>query len=184
MSSNPVQDLLQSITRQGRWLLTHKQVQVMHPNEHEESLRGLISRYIKTGKLVQVTDGLYAVASAEQSQQYKLEQIIPYLRPLWLNYISAESALDEEGVLKRPYREALTVMTTGQSQIYETRYGVIEFTHTDRDVSALKSECRFDRDREIYVAPLSLAIQDLRQLARNSDLVDQRALSLKHASDE
>jgi hypothetical protein len=87
-------------------------------------------------------------------------------------YVSLESRLSELGLISQ-IPGVLTLMTSGRSQRYETLYGAIEFTHTQRDVPSLceADEIVYDNDRAIHVATADCALRDLKRVGRNLNLV-------------
>ncbi len=62
-------------------------------------------------------------------------------------------------------------MTTGRSQTFITPYGTIEFVHTMQAEGKLRSEIRFDPQRNLAVATLNRALRDLQRVGRDLDLV-------------
>jgi len=66
-------------------------------------------------------------------------------------------------------------MTTGASATFETPWGIIEFTHTDRDIDIGKDVyCGDDGTLE---ATVRCAARDLRRVGRNVDLIDPETLA-------
>ena len=59
--------------------------------------------------------------------------LLRFLRPREINYISLESKLSEAGVISQ-ITTALTCMTTGSPGRFDTPWGAVEFTHTDRKI--------------------------------------------------
>jgi len=73
-------------------------------------------------------------------------------------------------------------MTTGASGAFETPWGIIEFTHTDRDIDVEKDVYR--RDDGTLEATVATAARDLRRVGRNLGLVDSDTLADAIAEEE
>lgn len=171
-----LQKALDRLDRQGRWLVTRNQFRILFPDESEHAQRESLARHVRNGSLVRVAYQLYANPMARSRGPRPLEAIVPYLRPLDLNYISTETALSERGVISQMTQSYLTVMTTGPSHLYETPYGTIEFTHTKRDPAQIRDQLVFDKSRGLYVATLERAVSDLRRIGRNVGMIDEEEL--------
>lgn len=176
MRARHLQQVLSLFDRKGHWLFTRAHMRVMFPDEGASSLRESISRHIASGALTHVAHGLYANPVARSMGAYPLEALVPFLRPLELNYVSAESALSERGVISQMMENHLTVMTTGSSHQYDTPFGSLEFTRTRRNPDEIKRQIEFDPRRNLYVASLERAYSDLKRIGRNLDMVDHEEL--------
>jgi hypothetical protein len=66
-------------------------------------------------------------------------------------------------------------MTTGSPGAFETPWGIIEFTHTDREIDLEKDVYRGD-DGSLE-ATVARAARDLRRVGRNVDLIDPETLA-------
>jgi hypothetical protein len=97
--------------------------------------------------------------------------LIRFLRPREISYISLESKLSEASAISQ-VTTALTCMTTGSPGTFETPWGIIEFTHTDRDIDLEKDVYR--RDDGTLEATVARAVRDLRRVGRNVDLIEPR----------
>jgi len=69
----------------------------------------------------------------------------------------------------------LTCMTTGSPGRFDTPWGAIEFTHTDRDI-ALGTEVHM-RDDGLFEATVERSARDLRRVGRNVGLIDPETLA-------
>jgi hypothetical protein len=88
--------------------------------------------------------------------------------------VSLETKLSEAGVISQ-ITTALTCMTTGSRGRFETPWGAIEFTHTDRTI-----EIGTDvvvHDDGMLEATVRTAVRDLRRVGRNLDLIDHEILA-------
>ncbi|MEN1215785.1 hypothetical protein AAIG85_34660, partial [Pseudomonas aeruginosa] len=57
------------------------------------------------------------------------------------------------------------------SYVYDTPVGIIEFVHTERSPEEWLPQTRLNDFRGIRIAPPELALQDLKRVGRNLDLV-------------
>jgi hypothetical protein len=70
---------------------------------------------------------------------------------------------------------ALTCMTTGSPGRFDTPWGAIEFTHTDRPV-IVGTDAHL-RDDGVLYATVERAARDLRRVGRNTGLIDAEVLA-------
>ena len=98
--------------------------------------------------------------------------LIRKLRRGFLNYISLESQLSYSGEISQIVMDRVTVMTKGRSGCFETRYGVIELTHTKQPLERLISNVYFDSDVSMYRATNDQAIADLKAVRRNLHMLE------------
>jgi len=66
-------------------------------------------------------------------------------------------------------------MTTGSPGRFDTPWGAIEFTHTDRDIEFGADV--YARDDGVLEAGIERATRDLRRVGRNTDLIDGENLA-------
>ena len=176
MNTTALEQALRWMDKQGIWLLSRAQFRVLFPDESTDTLKKSLARHSKAGRLLRVAYGLYANPVARSLGAYPLEAIVPRLRPLEFNYLSAETVLAECGVISQMTQSYLTIMTTGSSKRYTTPFGTVEFTHSKRDHRAQMDQLWFDEQRGLWVASVALAYRDLQRLGRNTGLVDPDAL--------
>jgi hypothetical protein len=100
--------------------------------------------------------------------------LIRFLRPREISYVSLESRLSEAGIISQ-VTTALTCMTTGSPGRFDTPWGAIEFTHTDRDIE--QGTDVHVRDDGVLEADIERAARDLRRVGRNTQLIDEEALA-------
>jgi hypothetical protein len=70
---------------------------------------------------------------------------------------------------------ALTCMTTGSSGHFDTPWGAIEFTHTDRPI-AVGTDVHMGDDG-VLEATVERSARDLRRVGRNTGLMDEETLA-------
>jgi hypothetical protein len=147
------------------WIFTIQTAEVYF-QEDPNTLRHSLTRHVRNEAITRLTRGLYANLHSRAKPLYALEDMVRYLRPRHISYLSLESRLSELGLISQvPTR--LTVMTTGRSQIYNTPLGTIELTHTNREISEYSNFIKYDRKRNILVASPKIALDDLGNAKRN-----------------
>src|SRR5262245_49263116 len=121
--------------RNGRFVFCKRDFFKMFPEDNQKTLEEGLIRLVKAGILVRACRGIYVNDDAQCKNSYVIEHIAKALRRGEYSYVSLESILSEYGVISQIPIDRLTVMTTGRKGIYQTPYGVIEFTHTKRSVT-------------------------------------------------
>ncbi len=156
----------------GIWLFSSATLRLLFPEPaptHYQALR----HHTQAGLLGRAARGIYFNPRARSMPSNPLETLVSWLRPWDLNYVSLESALAEHGVVSQmPGR--LTCMTTGQSAMFHTPFGDIEFVRTKRRGRRLKEGLHLAGDRTLPVADAGRALADLRATGRNLDLVNEQ----------
>lgn len=172
MQTLSLQNSLQAIAQQGINTLSTRMLESYFPKERTEAFSKTLTTAVKRGVLQRVCRGVYVYPPSFHHEVYKLEKIAVVLRMGGYSYLSLESALSEYGVISQLPLNRITVMTTGRSQTYETPYGVIEFTHTQRDDTDILAQTTKMTGRPLRVASPSMALADLQRVGRNLDLVN------------
>lgn len=154
------------------WIFTPSMWRILFPLESNDSLKASLQRHVKSGLLRKVKKGLYANERAKCCPSYdKLNALVPYLKPGEINYISQESRLSDLGVISQIPLTYLSLMTTGNSQTFQTCYGAVQFTSTKRDLGFILKNTSFSASDRLLVANENLALLDLRRSGRNWGLV-------------
>lgn len=160
---------LRILAHKGAWCVSEATLHRFHP-EPLNTLRKAMVRHARAGTVSRLAPGLYRNPLA-QLPAWPLERLAAHLRPSDSYYVSLESALHEHGCVSQvPSR--LTLMTSGRSYLHNTPLGTIEFVHTDRSPAVWRSRTVFVPERRIHVAEATLALEDLRRVGRNLDLVE------------
>ena len=107
------------------------------PEDDQPTLFAGIDRLAKNGFLVRALRGVYVFPTARSRDGHLLEEIGTAFRRGEISYVSLESALSEYGAISQNPVDRITVMTTGRKGIYQTPYGVLDFTHTDRSYAQI-----------------------------------------------
>jgi hypothetical protein len=165
---------LRTLDSERIWLFDFNDLRVWF-DESEQAIHKGLARHIADGLIVRVTRGLYANAMPSSIPLHAGEALVPYLRPLEINYESFESSLSGYGIISQiPMR--LTMATTGGSGEFSTPFGVIEFTHVSWSPADLYGRISWDDHRMLWAASPDLAYEDLRRARRNLHLVDLEEL--------
>ena len=133
-----------------------------------------MKRLTDQGLLIRAARGVYVNPYARSMPTDVRGGLVRFLRPREISYVSMESKLSEAGVISQ-VTTALTCMTTGSPGRFATPWGVIEFTHTDRDITAGADV--YARDDGVLEATIERAARDLRRVGRNTNLIDDEALA-------
>lgn len=168
-------ELLRTLDQQDlenqMWLFNTAMFRVLFPNETDNSLKMSLRRHVQAGILRQVKKGLYANERAKSAPGDRLTALVPYLKPNDINYLSQETRLSQLGLISQMPLDYVTVMTTGNSQIYKTYYGTVEFTHTKQPIELILTHTTVDEETGLLIADRYLALRDLKNARRNLDLL-------------
>ena len=120
--------------------------------------------------------GIYVNEDAASFDSYTIERITKALRRGEYSYVSLESMLSEYGIISQVPIDRLTIMTTGRKGIYNTPYGIIEFTHTKRSVKNILSNTHMISEKPLRIAYKETALRDLKRVGRNINLINTEEL--------
>jgi len=165
---------LADMDRRGVWAFTPATLSVVLGNPNQGYLRLAMKRLADQGVLVRAARGVYVNPHARSMPHDVRAGLIRFLRPREVSYISLESKLSEVGAISQ-VSTALTCMTTGSPGRFDTPWGAIEFTHTDRPVLS-GTDVRM-RDDGVLEATVERSARDLRRVGRNTDLIDSETLA-------
>ena len=132
MNVSKIMSVLRDWDAQGRVVFDRYDFEKLFPDERRQTLQSALNRLVQRGVLVRPCRGIYVNEYGHAMSPFILEQVARSLRRGHYSYISLESALSEYGVISQILVDRLTVMTTGRAGVFETKYGVIEYTHTKR----------------------------------------------------
>ena len=162
---------LNTMDKQGRYVFGLYDLGKMFPGDSHKTLHEGLRRLVKSGLLVRACRGIYINPNAHSFNSFVIEQIAKTLRRGEYNYVSLESILSEYGLISQIPMDRLTVMTTGRKGIYETPYGVIEFTHTSRSADDIRQSIQTVPGRPLRIANKKAAVRDLKRVGRNLNLL-------------
>ncbi len=140
-------------------VLTTRDLQLLFNKDRDPAFNKGLRALVKEGLLERVAKGVYLNRAARMGMK-GLGEVIRRLRAGSLSYLSYESQLSEVSSISQ-VAWVYTIATTGNSGDYTTRYGDIEFTHTDRADSEILANTVFDDTRRLRVASPALAYDDL-----------------------
>ncbi len=144
--------------------------------EHGDTLSSTVKRLTKYNVLKKIANGLYVNAQSKNTEDL-LYKIVQFLRPDDINYLSNESVLCNLSIISQQMLDRITVMTTGRSGIFNTPFGVVEFTHTKREPLAILKETSRPKDFPIRIANKYIAVRDLKRIGRNVNMIDWEEFS-------
>ena len=164
---------LSPLERRGVFVFTRRDLEKLFPNDDEKAMEKALQRMCKDRLLVRAARGVYVFGPAAVTHRgWMIEHVAQALRPGEFNYVSLESMLSEYGVISQIPMDRLTVMSTGAKGTHKTPFGIIEFTHTRRSVPDLLDRTLVVEGRPLRIASKQAAIQDLRRVGRNVDMMD------------
>jgi hypothetical protein len=165
---------LDAMDRRGVWAYTPATFSALLGEPEPNYLKLMMKRLADQGVLVRAARGVYVYPHARSMPGDVLGGLIRFLRPREVSYVSLESRLSETGVISQ-VAYTLTCMTTGSSGRFDTPWGAIEFTHTDRPI-AIGTDAHM-RDDGVLEATTERAALDLRRVGRNTGLIDEETLA-------
>jgi predicted transcriptional regulator of viral defense system len=129
-------------------------------------VRQQLSRWVTTGRLVQLRRGLYAVADP-----YRKANPHPFLLSNRLkdaSYVSLQSALAHYGLIPEAV-PVVTAVTTGRPETVRTAFGSFLFRHLHPHLFWGYRQTEFDRNQAAFVARPEKALLDLIHLTPGAD---------------
>lgn len=177
MNRNKAAQVLNDIDQQGRYVFNLYDLAKMFPEDNFKTLHEGLGRLVKSGLLTRACRGVYVNNNAKSFDSYVIEHIAKSLRRGEYSYVSLESILSEYGLISQIPIDRLTVMTTGRSGVYETPYGVIEFTHTSRAADDIRHSIQTVSGRPLRIAKREAAVRDLKRVGRNLNLLTQEDIN-------
>lgn len=171
MRLNEMIKSLQQWDREGVYLFSKADLGKIF-NEQGRRLTSSLSRATEAGLLERVARGLYLNANSSHIGGYTVEDIASRLRRGEFCYVSLESAASQWGVISQIPVGRLTVMTTGREGEFRTRFGAIEFVHTDANFEELEANTIDWPGRPLRFASKQRTVRDLLACRRSLDLID------------
>jgi hypothetical protein len=158
----------------GVWAFTPASFSALMGGIEPGYLKLMMKRLADQGILIRAARGVYVNPHARSRPSDVRRGLLRFLRPREINYVSLESKLSEAGAISQ-ITTALTCMTTGSPGRFETPWGAIEFTHTDRKIRV--GAHVVVQDDGTFEATVRTAARDLRRVGRNLDLIDDETLA-------
>lgn len=158
----------------GVWAFVPASFSVLMGGVKPAYLKLMMKRLSDQHVLIRAARGVYVNPHAGSRPTDVRRGLLRFLRPRECSYVSLESRLSEVGIISQ-ITSALTCMTTGSPGWFDTPWGAVEFTHTDRKIQ-IGSDV-IVHDDGMMEATVGTAIRDLRRVGRNLDLVDEEILA-------
>lgn len=177
MKKSEALNSLRRADQHGLYVFRKGDVWKMFPTEESKTFEKSLQRLVADGILERVAKGVYLNPMARSKGVNVIEDIAAVLRRGVFSYVSLESALSEYGIISQVPLSRITIMTTGAAGTYVTPYGTIEFTHTKRRPIEIINRSMNVEGRKFRVATKVAAIQDLRRVGRNVDMMDEKEIS-------
>src|SRR6476660_4828130 len=117
----------------GVWAFTPPSFSALMGGVDPAYLKLMMKRLSDQGVLIRAARGIYINPHARSRPADTRRGLLRFLRPREISYVSLEAKLSEVGVISQ-ITNALTCMTTGSPGWFETPWGAVEFTHTDRKI--------------------------------------------------
>jgi predicted transcriptional regulator of viral defense system len=125
-----------------------------------------LSRWVKSGKLIQLRRGLYALA--EPHQKNPPHPFLVANRLKRASYISLQSALEHHGLIPE-YVPSITSVTTGRPEILSTPLGLYIFKHIKKELFFGYQLIDLGSGQSAFIASAEKALLDLLYLTPGSD---------------
>lgn len=179
MNTQPRQKLaaiLRELAGPERYLFTLDDLRGALPELSPGALKTLLSRCRKNGLLQRVCRGLYLYPAVDFPRGLLLFHAAARLRASGFNYLSLETALSDAGVISQVPLNWITLMSSGRGNIIRCRHwGTIEFVHTEQKPASLADQLTYDPRCRLWRASVTLALQDMKNTRRDTELVDLEA---------
>ena len=180
MNRNHLIRVLSDWDRRGRCVYTLGDLERLFPEDAPATLQAGLDRQVRAGVLKRACRGVYAYPLGRSYGPDMIEHVAAALRRGAYSYVSLESALSEYSIISQVPIGWLTVMTTGRGGKVETRYGTIQFTHTERSADNILAST-VEVGRALRLARPLAAVRDLRRVGRNTQLIDEEFLREEYA---
>lgn len=169
--------VLREQDRKGKYVFSNHDLHKLFPEDSLKTFNEGMNRLVKSGILKHACRGVYVNEDARNFDSYTIERIAKTLRRGEYNYVSLESMLSEYGVISQIPIDRLTIMTTGRKGVYNTAYGLIEFTHTKRTVIDILESTSKVNERPLRIASKKTALRDIKRVGRNINLISSEELA-------
>ncbi len=164
--------ILHSCDLEGRILFRSRELGTLF-GESGDTLRSTIKRLAADGILERVAHDAYLYLLFHPNGCDVLGHIATFLRPGEVTYESLESAASQWGFISQIPLGRISCVTTGAEGLVDTRFGAIEFIHTDDDSNDVKRGIldRMPRNR-LPIATEERCLHDLVSRKRSLELID------------
>lgn len=141
--------------------------------ESGDTLRSTIKRLTADGILERIAHDAYLYLLFHPNGCDLLGHIAAFLRPGEVTYESLESAASQWGFISQIPLGRISCVTTGSEGLVDTRFGAIEFVHTNDGLNDVKRGIldRMPRNR-LPIATEERCLHDLVSRKRSLELID------------
>lgn len=172
MNKTQMLSTLSQLDKTGNCVFDKSDFEKLFPDEPKKTLSESLNRAVQSDLMQRACYGTYVNHHAKSFNSFIIEHIAKKLRKGHYNYISLESTLSEHGAISQIPIDRLTVVTTGRSGTYKTKYGVIEFIHTKRTAKNILEHTYKTPEHVLRIALEKTAIRDLKRVGRNTHLLN------------
>lgn len=172
MNRNQAFNVLREQEKKGRYVFSNHDLHKLFPEDAYKTFNEGLKRLVNAGMLQHVCRNVYVNEASRYLDSYTIERIAKILRRGEYNYVSLESMLSEYGVISQIPMDRITIMTTGRKGVYNTAYGIIEFTHTKRTIKDILHNTSKVNTRPLRIASKETAVRDLNRSGRNRYLIN------------
>lgn len=168
---------LEDLCSPDHYLFAVSDFRALLPDLTANALKTLLSRAQADGLVKRVCRGIYLYDRVDYPHGYILYHTASRLRAEHFNYISLETVLSDEGIISQILINRITLMSSGRSGIIDCAdLGSIEFIHTKKRPDSLVSRLIYDKSCRLWRAKRDLALEDIKTVGRNLDLIDWEAV--------
>ncbi len=172
---NLLKDTLEQNADKDHCLFCTEDFYSLFPDFTIDNLRMLLSRAASSGILKRVCKGIYLYPKSGYDPSLMLFKTASKLRAGYLNYVSLETVLSQEGLISQQPLGWITVMTTGRrGKINCEWFGTVELIHTVKPQETIMPHLRLDTTSGMWWADSELALQDMKDTKRAMDLVTDK----------
>lgn len=172
-----LQNTLESICDSDHYLFTVSDFYSIFPSLSVNAFKTLLSRAQIEGFLKRICRGIYIYDRVVYPRGLELFHTASRLRAEHFNYISLETVLSNEGIISQIPINRITLMSSGRSSIINCgALGSIEFIHTKKKPGSIAGRLVYDLSCRLWRANRELALEDIKAVGRNLDLIDWEAV--------
>lgn len=155
----------------GRSMFHINELRLLFKDESKESIALALNRHVKAGLITRMCRSIYYNHLCANKPANVLFDFAKKLRDYRDFYLSLEYVLSEEGIISQiPFR--YTFISKSRSEVFDTPFGVLEFTKGKYDFDELVIDKEIYLSSEgIYVATGERAKKDAYRHKRAVDLI-------------
>lgn len=170
MKLNDARKILVRWDKQDKFLYSLRDLEKVL-GETGETIRGTLKRLVAAEILERIARNLYLFSESRHIDHTLIELIASYLRRGNFVFESLESAASKWGFISQIPVDRITVMTTGRRGEYHTRFGTIEFIHTEADPTEIITNTVNRPNSPLPLATKEYTLVDLKRCRRSQDLI-------------